>query len=53
MHLIIGKYYTENQFNQLKHNEEELNKIFIEIYGLQDELTPEVDDKDVTIEKLI
>ena len=32
--------FTENQFNQLKANEEELNRIFIEIYGLQDELTP-------------
>ncbi|MFV0504530.1 MAG: BREX-1 system adenine-specific DNA-methyltransferase PglX [Lachnospirales bacterium] len=38
-----------NRFNQLKANEEELNKIFIEIYGLQDELTPEVADKDVTV----
>lgn len=38
-------------FNQLKANEEELNRIFIDIYGLQDELTPEVDDKDVTIRK--
>ena len=41
----------ENRFNQLKTNEEELNKIFIDIYGLQDELTPEVEDKDVTIRK--
>lgn len=36
---------------QLKSNEEELNRIFIDIYGLQDELTPEVDDKDITIRK--
>lgn len=43
--------FTEKQFNQLKANEEELNKIFIDIYGLQDELTPEVEDKDVTIRK--
>ena len=42
-----------NQFNQLKVNEEELNRIFIEIYGLQDELTPEVEDKDITIRKAI
>lgn len=40
-----------NRFNQLKSNEEELNRIFIDIYGLQDELTPEVEDKDVTIRK--
>ena len=43
--------FTEKQFNQLKSNEEELNRIFIDIYGLQDELTPEVEDKDITIRK--
>ena len=43
--------FTEEQFNQLKANEEELNRIFINIYGLQEELTPEVGDKDVTIRK--
>lgn len=37
----------EARFQQLKANEEELNRIFIGIYGLQDELTPEVADKDV------
>ena len=41
----------DNRFNQLKSNEEELNRIFIDIYGLQDELTPEVEDKDVTVRK--
>ena len=41
----------EDRFNTLKSNEEELNKIFIDIYGLQDELTPEVEDKDVTVRK--
>ena len=41
----------ENRFNQLKANEEELNRIFIDIYGLQEELTPEVEDKDVTVRK--
>ena len=39
------------RFNQLKANEEELNRIFIDIYGLQEELTPEVEDKDVTVRK--
>ena len=39
----------EERFNQLKANEEELNRIFIGIYGLQDELTPEVEEKDVTV----
>ncbi|MFW3626016.1 BREX-1 system adenine-specific DNA-methyltransferase PglX [Aerococcus viridans] len=43
---------TEERFNQLKENEEELNRIFIDIYGLQDELTPEVSDRDITITKL-
>ena len=37
------------RFNQLKENEEELNRIFIDIYGLQNELTPEVEDKNVTV----
>ena len=39
------------RFTQLKANEEELNRTFIDIYGLQDELTPEVDEKDVTVRK--
>ena len=42
---------TNARFAQLKANEEELNCIFIDIYGLQDELTPEVEDKDVTVRK--
>ncbi|RHQ31838.1 BREX-1 system adenine-specific DNA-methyltransferase PglX [Clostridium sp. AF27-2AA] len=41
----------DDRFNQLKTNEEELNRIFIDIYGLRDELTPEVEDKDVTVRK--
>ena len=41
----------DDRFNKLKANEEELNHIFIDIYGLQDELTPEVEDKDVTVRK--
>ncbi len=49
----FNQWQTEcnNRFNQLKANEEELNRIFIDIYGLQDELTPEVEDKDVTVRK--
>ncbi len=57
----MGRYIAEKykeweaecneRFNTLKANEEELNRIFIEIYGLQDELTPEVADKDVTVRK--
>ena len=45
------KLNCNHKFESLKKNEEELNKIFIDIYGLQDELTPEEDDKDVTIRK--
>jgi hypothetical protein len=41
------------RFAQLKANEEELNRIFIDIYGLQDELTPEVADKDVTVHYVV
>ena len=39
------------RFQTLKANEEELNRIFIDIYGLQDELTPDVEDKDVTVRR--
>ena len=42
----------EARFQQLKANEEELNRIFIDIYGLQEELTPEVADKDVTVHRI-
>lgn len=41
----------EERFQTLKSNEEELNRIFIDIYGLQDELTPEVEDRDVTVRR--
>ena len=39
------------RFNQLKSNEEELNRIFIDLYGLQGELAPEEDDKEVSVRK--
>lgn len=42
----------ESRFQQLKANEEELNRIFIDIYGLQDELTPDVADKDITVHRI-
>lgn len=47
----IWETKCKEAFQQLKYNEEELNRIFIEIYELQDELTPEVEDKDITIRK--
>lgn len=48
---ICWENECNERFNLLKTNEEELNRIFIDIYGLQDELTPEVEDKDVTVRK--
>lgn len=45
------KEECETRFQKLKGNEEELNRIFIHIYGLEDELTPEEEDKDVTVRK--
>mgnify|MGYP004504836751 FL=1 len=48
----LWKMECESRFQQLKANEEELNRIFIDIYGLQDELTPEVADKDVTVHRV-
>ena len=46
------KSECEQRFLHLKANEEELNRIFINIYGLQDELTPDVSDKDVTVHRI-
>ena len=46
------KQIANSRFAQLKANEEELNRIFIDIYGLQDELTPEVEEKDVTVHRI-
>ncbi len=48
---LAWQWECEERFQTLKSNEEELNRIFIEIYGLQDELTPEVLDKDVTVRR--
>lgn len=48
---LLWKGLCKEHFEKLKANEEELNRIFIDIYGLQDELTPEVEDKDVTVRK--
>ena len=55
--LIFDKYEQHKaevnaRFDKLKANEEELNRIFIDIYGLADELTPEVADKDVTVARI-
>ena len=39
------------RFALLKSNEEELNRIFIEVYNLKGELSYEVEDKDITVNK--
>ena len=56
--LISDKYRQVQQeylerFERLRANEEELNRIFIDIYGLRGELTPEVAEKDVTVYRII
>lgn len=53
LHQAYNSWSNEalTRFNQLKYNEEELNRIFINLYGLQDELTPEEDDKEVSVRK--
>ena len=48
---LLWQGQCKERFDKLKANEEELNRIFIDIYGLQDELTPEVEEKDVTVRK--
>ena len=48
---LLWQGECNDRFAKLKANEEELNRIFIGIYGLQDELTPEVEDKDVTVRR--
>ena len=48
---LLWQGECNERFSQLKSNEEELNRIFIDIYGLQDELTPEESDSDVTVRK--
>lgn len=48
----VWKQECEERFTQLKANEEELNRIFIDIYGLKEELAPDVADKDVTVYRI-
>ena len=51
LNLLYAEYVAkwEKMFRELHANEEELNRQFIEIYGLQDELTPNVPLDEVTI----
>lgn len=46
------KAIYEDRFDILQDNEEELNRIFIDIYGLQSELNPEVADYDITVHRI-
>lgn len=48
---VFWKQQSDKRFNILKKNEEELNRIFLNIFGLQDEFKPDVEDKDVTVRK--
>lgn len=41
----------QQRFRMLKEKEQELNKLFISIYGLEDELDFEIVDKDIAIKK--
>ena len=49
---LLYKGECEERFKTLKSNEEELNRMFIDIYGLQDELTADVEDKDITVYRI-
>lgn len=42
---------SDERFEKVKSNEEKINTIFIDIYGLADELSPLVDEKNVTMRK--
>ena len=50
---LLWKGECNERFGRLKANEKELNRIFIDIYGLRDELTPEVADRDVTVHYVV
>ena len=54
--LISDKYreweqLCEERFRKLKENEEKLNSFYIGLYDIGDEITPEIDDADVTVRR--
>lgn len=55
---LLSEFYeaykkaTNERFDKLRANEEELNRIFIDIYGLEGELTPDVSTRDVTVARV-
>ena len=48
---ILWKKECDERFRQLKFNEEELNRMFIDIYNLKDDITSKVEEKDITVRK--
>ncbi|WP_338839079.1 BREX-1 system adenine-specific DNA-methyltransferase PglX [Kurthia gibsonii] len=44
--------YSESQYFRLKNNEEELNRIFIELYELEEEVNPEIEEEKISINKV-
>ncbi len=42
-----------DRFNRLKENEEKLNSFFIDLYGIGDEISPEVDERYITVRKAL
>ena len=54
--LIEDKYrkwemLCEERFRRLKENEEKLNRFYIDLYDISEEITPDVDDSDVTVRR--
>ena len=55
MSRLISDRYKEweelcqQRFRKLKENEEKLNRYYIDLYGMGEEISPEVEDKDVTV----
>ena len=47
----VWSQLCDKRFQQLKDNEEKLNRHFIDVYNLQNELTPEIEENDVSVRK--
>jgi len=46
------KRETEERFEALRAREEALNRVFLELYGLEGEMSPAVEDRDVTVRRI-
>ncbi|WP_028790424.1 BREX-1 system adenine-specific DNA-methyltransferase PglX [Tetragenococcus muriaticus] len=42
---------AERRFQKLKNTEEKLNLVFIKLYNLTEDITPEIEDREVTVNK--